>query len=265
MKEKQTTKPQIKPPVDREGVRLLAIELGASAAARKLGLSPNTVRSWAKRYNWNLPARAGRPAIVPATDLQRPGDILLQELKENEEATRTSMSIAARRAAAETARISQLAPIAAHDPQELQQLAGAMARIFGWASGAQPSVNYYGDVQNNTVVCDGDKRKQLIEQRQRLLEAEAKVIELNGKRDGEAVGRKTAAAVAVALPAPEAHSDASVDTGKAIVARDQSPAPKQDPISQWRDSVGRAGTWKTSEPENHAGMLGPYQEEYEVW
>jgi hypothetical protein len=91
MKEKQTTKRQIQLPVDREGVRLLAIELGASAAARKLGLSPNTVRSWAKRYNWSLPARAGRPAIVPATDLQRPGDVLLQEHKALEETTRTAL------------------------------------------------------------------------------------------------------------------------------------------------------------------------------
>lgn len=260
---KKTTKPQTRPPVDREGVRLLAMEIGASAAARKLGLSPNTVRSWAKRYNWNLPARAGRPAIVPATDLQRPGDILLQELKENEEATRTSMSIAARRAAEGTARLSEQNPALARNAQELQQLAGAMARIFGWVSGAQPSVNYYGDVQNNTVVGDGDKRKHLIEQRQRLLEAEAKVIEVNGKRDDEAVGRKTAAAAPVTLLAPETQFNANVAAGNGIVARNQRPTAKQDPLSQWRDSVGRAETWKTNEPEpeNHAGQFGPHPEE----
>jgi transposase len=85
-------KTQTKAPVDREGVRLLAMEIGASAAARKLGLNYNTVRSWAKRYNWgDLPERGGRPAIVPATDLQRPGDILLQEHKALEETTRTAL------------------------------------------------------------------------------------------------------------------------------------------------------------------------------
>jgi hypothetical protein len=250
MKEKQTTKRQIQPPVDREGVRLLAIELGASAAARKLGLSPNTVRSWAKRYNWNLPARAGRPAIVPATDLQRPGDILLQELKENEEATRTSMSIAARRAADATAVRSERFPVCAQDAQELQQLAGAMARIFGWASGSQPSVNYYGDV-NTVVVCDEARRKELIEQRQRLLEQEAT----------QASGREVKAAVPVALPAPETHSDASAGTVNGIVAQEQSPA-AQDPIMQHMQSIGRAESWK-SQPEHHGGTFGLWPEEYE--
>jgi hypothetical protein len=240
MKEKQTTKPQTKAPtVEREGVRLLAIELGASAAARKLGLSPNTVRSWAKRYNWNLPARAGRPAIVPATDLQRPGDILLEELKENEEATRTSMSIAARRAAEATAVRSERFPVCAQDAQELQQLAGAMARIFGWASGSQPSVNYYGDV-NTVVVCDEARRRELIEQRQRLLEQEATL----------ASSREVEAAAPAALP------------------EKQPPAVQPEPISRHMESIGKAETWgvgQGSDQENHAGSFGPYPEEYEVW
>jgi transposase len=250
------TRLQTKPPVDREGVRLLAIELGASAAARKLGLSPNTVRNWAKRYNWNLPARAGRPAIVPATDLQRPGDILLQDLKQNEEATRTSMSIAARRAAEATAARSEKFPAWAKDPQELQQLASAMARIFGWSTAQAPSVNYYGDV-NTVVVCDENRRKQLIEQRQRLLEQEArgKVIELNG--------HKTEAAVPVT---PETQPNASAGAGSGIVAQDQSPAAQQDSVFRHMQSIGRAESWKTekgSEQENHAGSFRPYPEEYE--
>jgi transposase-like protein len=45
MKETQTTKSQTKPPVDREAVRVLAIELGAREAARRLRLNPNTVLS----------------------------------------------------------------------------------------------------------------------------------------------------------------------------------------------------------------------------
>jgi hypothetical protein len=261
MKEKQTTKPQIKPPVEREGVRLLAIELGASAAARKLGLNYNTVRSWAKRYNWNLPARAGRPAIVPATDLQRPGDILLQELKENEEATRTSMSIVAKRAAEATAARSERFPILARDPQELQQLAGAMARVFGWSTDQRPSVNYYGDV-NTVVVCDEKRRAELIRQRQRLLEEQSKgtIIEINGGSNNE---RKTETAAPVAPPAPETRPDANVGLVDSIVGHDQSPTAKQDPLSQWRESIRTAATWKTSEPENHGGSFGPWPEEYE--
>jgi hypothetical protein len=161
-------KAQIKAPVDREGVRLLAIELGASAAARKLGLSSNTVRSWAKRYNWNLPARAGRPAIVPATDLQRPGDILLQEHKALEKTTKTALMQT----------VAKAAQLAAQKPAfdvtttaQLRDLALTMAKLCGWDGNAQPSVTYYGDV-NTVVVCDEKRRKELIEQRQRLLEQE---------------------------------------------------------------------------------------------
>lgn len=52
-----------KSPVDREAVRVLAIELGAREAARRLGLNEDTVCSWARRYKWNLPQRKnGRPS-----------------------------------------------------------------------------------------------------------------------------------------------------------------------------------------------------------
>jgi hypothetical protein len=124
-----------------------------------------------------------------------------------------------------------------------------------------PSVSVSGD--KVIVVCDEARRKQLIEQRQRLLEAESQgtVIELNGKRDGEAVGRKTEAAAPVALPAQETQLGASVGTGNAVVVRDRSPAPKQDPLSQWRESIRTAATWKPSEPEHHGGNFGPHPEE----
>jgi hypothetical protein len=138
MKEKQTTKPQTKLPVDREAVRVLAIELGAREAARRVGLNPNTVLSWAKRDNWKLPNRKGgaTKASASAITLQsKPGDVLIAGLKENEEATRTSLSHAARRAAEATAVRAEVAPAWARNPQELQQLASATARIFGWNFG----------------------------------------------------------------------------------------------------------------------------------
>jgi hypothetical protein len=242
---------QTKAPVDREGVRLLAIELGASAAARKLGLSPNTVRSWAKRYNWNLPPRAGRQAIVPATDLQRPGDILLREHKGLEETTRTALMQT----------VAKASKLAARKPAfditttaQLRDLALTMAKLCGWDG--KPSVTtYYGDDNRTLVVCDEARRRELIEQRQRLLEQEAgsKVIELNG--------HKAKASAAVALPAPETHSGANVGAGSGSVAQNQSLTAKQDPLSQWRDSVGRAETWKTNQPENNAAMFGPHPDE----
>ena len=251
MKDKQTTKPETKPPVDREAIRVLAIELGAREAARRVGVNESTVLSWARRDKWKLPKRTGGATKASASAItlhSKPGDVLIAGLKENEEATRTSMSIAARRAAEGTARLSEQNPALARNAQELQQLAGAMARIFGWASGSQPSVNYYGDV-NTLVVCDEAKRKQLIEQRQRLLEQEAKVIELNG--------HKAKAAVPAALPEP----DASAGTENGIVARDKPPVVQKDSVFQHMQSIGRAESWKSE--ENHAGSFGPWPEEYE--
>ena len=138
------------------------------------------------------------------------------------------------------------------------------ARMFGWDGSPQPSVTYYGDDNRQVIVCDEAKRKQLIEQRQRLLEAESqgKVIELNGKRDGEAVGRKTEATAPVTLLAPETQPDANVDTGNGTVTHDQGPV-TQDPTFQHMASIGNAESWKTNEPEHHGGMFAPYPEELE--
>ncbi len=76
-------KPHTKPTVDRESVRVLAIELGAREAARRLGLNPNTVLSWARRYDWKLLDRRdiGRPAINPSALSLQSGDVLVDEHK----------------------------------------------------------------------------------------------------------------------------------------------------------------------------------------
>ena len=87
------------------------------------------------------------------------------------------------------------------------------------------------------------------------------MIELNGERDGEAVGRKTAAAAPAALPAPETQPGASAGAGDSIVTQDPSPATPQDAVLQHMESIRTAATWKGSEPEYHAGMFGPHPEE----
>jgi hypothetical protein len=137
-----------------------------------------------------------------------------------------------------------------------------LARVLGWGNDSRPSVNYYGDVQNNTVVCDEAKRKELIEQRQRLLEQEAsgKVIADTVRQHQKLNGHKAETAVPVTLPAPETEPDSNEGTENST----DPPSVAQDPLTQWRDSVGRAETWKTSEPpEYHPGMFGPHPEEYE--
>jgi hypothetical protein len=212
MKEKQTTKPQpqTKLPVDREAVRVLAIELGAREAARRLGLNPNTVLSWAKRDNWELPNRKGgaTKASANAITLQsKPGDVLIATHKELETKTKTALMQA----------VAKAAQLAAQKPAmdvsttaQLRDLALTIAKLCGWDGSAQPSVTYYGDDNRTLVVCDEARRRGLIAQRERLLALEA---------DN---GHKAKAAVTT-LPAPETQSDANVGTGNGIVTQNQSP------------------------------------------
>ena len=169
-----------KPTVDREAVRVLAIELGAREAARRLGLNPNTVLSWAKRDNWELPNRKGgaTKASANAITLQsKPGDVLIATHKELETKTKTALMQA----------VAKAAQLAAQKPAmdvtttaQLRDLALTMAKLCGWDGNGRPNVTYYGDDNRTVVVCDAERRQQLIEQRERLLEAESsgKVIEV---------------------------------------------------------------------------------------
>jgi hypothetical protein len=165
MKEKQTTKPQTRAPVDRESVRLLAIELGVREAARRCGLSEDRVRKWSSRYKW-LKQKAPKQQEAAVTVVTTPGDVLLATHEELGERSRTAI-LQAGTAAAEQAR-DRTVPLPVNDVQQFAQLTGALARVLGWGTQAA-NVNYYGDV-NTVVVCDEKRRQELIEQRQRLLE-----------------------------------------------------------------------------------------------
>jgi hypothetical protein len=239
-----------KPTVDREAVRVLAIELGAREAARRLKLNPNTVLSWARRYDWKLPDRRdiGRPAINPSALSLQSGDVLLDEHKRLEGQTKTALMQTLHKAAQA---VAKKAPLDISNMGQFRDACLSAARMFGWDGNAQPSVTYYGDDNRQVIVCPPERRQQLIEQRQRLLEQEAT----------QASGHKVEAAAPAALPAKQTQSDANVGAGDVIVARIQRPTAKQDPLSQWRDSVGRAESWKTNEPENNAAMFGPHPEE----
>jgi hypothetical protein len=160
-------------PIDKEAVRVLALAIGAREAARKLKLNENTVLSWAHKNDWKLPKRHGTTGkgITQSQSGKQssPGDVYLDTLQDREAKTRDALSVAALNGAQEAAQLERVLPEAAR----LQALGAFVARTFGWASGAQPSVNYYGDV-NTVVVCDEKRRQELIAQRQRLLEQEAK-------------------------------------------------------------------------------------------
>jgi hypothetical protein len=63
--------------IDRESVRVLALQIGARAAARRLGINEKTVLSWSHRGKWKLPLRRniGRP---PASLEISPSEALLE-------------------------------------------------------------------------------------------------------------------------------------------------------------------------------------------
>jgi hypothetical protein len=134
---KKTTKPQTKPPVDREAVRILAIELGAREAARKLGLNENTVLSWARRENWNLPKRTGGPQAI--TLQSKPGDVLIASHRELEGATKTGLMVTAAKAAAHAA---QKPPLDVSNTSQFRDLATSSGRIFGWNTKAGPQAQF---------------------------------------------------------------------------------------------------------------------------
>jgi hypothetical protein len=92
---------QTKPPVDREVVRVLAIEFGARETARRLGINEKTVLSWSHRGKWNLPLRRniGRPGLSLKGLKVSPSEALA-EFKRQGGVTRTDTA----RAIAEAAR-----------------------------------------------------------------------------------------------------------------------------------------------------------------
>lgn len=100
--QRKTTKPQTKPTLDWEAVRVLAIELGAREAARRFDLKESTVLSRAKRNKWNPPKRKGGATLKNATAItlqSKPGDVPVASHKELEAATKTGLMLPAAKAA----------------------------------------------------------------------------------------------------------------------------------------------------------------------
>jgi hypothetical protein len=246
MKAKPTNKTNPKPqPVNKEAFKMLAMEIGLNAACRKLSVPTPTGKSWARRGGWKLPKRpGGRPQrTIEASSLHPIADALDATHKELADTARTSILQAMTNAAKLVAKkpgldVSTVA--------QLRDLALALVRL---CDNGKPGVTVYSD--KTMIVCDEKRRTELIEQRQRLLEQEAT----------QASGRKVETAAPAALPAPETQCSASAGTENSTVAHDPSP----DVHFQHMQSIGKAKTWKTSEPENHGGggSFGPYPEEYE--
>lgn len=84
--------------VDREQVRMLAMELGPREAARRCNLKEDTVLQWSKRGNWLAHLR--EPDLMKPVSMQKtpvigvisPSDALANLLKENKKRTKIALS-----------------------------------------------------------------------------------------------------------------------------------------------------------------------------
>jgi len=164
--QKKTTKPQTKSSADWEAVRVLAIELGAREAARRLGIKESTVLSRAKRDKWNLPKRRGGATLKSAgaiTLQSKPGDVLIASHKELEGATKTGLMLTAAKAATIAA---QKPPLDVSNTSQLRDLANSSSRIFGWNTKAAPQT------QLNQVVITQEQLVQIRALRASMTEEE---------------------------------------------------------------------------------------------
>ncbi len=122
--------------IDKESVRMLAIEIGVRPAARKLGLNEDRVCQWSKRGNWFPTPPDAQQSNV--STVSKPGDILLNELHEHETATRMSLARSARKLAteAEGAELRQVG-----DVHKVAQVMAIVHRQDQEKLGAQFSLN----------------------------------------------------------------------------------------------------------------------------
>jgi hypothetical protein len=148
--QKKTTKPQTRPRVDREAIRVLAIELGAREAARRTGVNENTILSWSRRYKWDLPKRTGGPKAIELPS--KPGDVLIASHKKLEDATKTGLMITAAKAATHAA---QNPPLEVANTSQFRDLANSSSRIFGWNTKAGPQT------QSNQVVISQEQLREI--------------------------------------------------------------------------------------------------------
>jgi hypothetical protein len=237
--------------VNWEGVHMLAREVGAREAARRLGINESTVLSRAKREDWKLPKRKGGASIKKANAItmqSTPSEALIAVHADLEEVTKTGLKQTLAKAVQALAKKEAL-PVESIAQFKDACLAGA--KLFGWDGKEQTSVTVNTAIQAG-IVCDEATRQELIAMRERLLE----------QQTAEQT-HKFKAATPAPLPAPEILSNGTTDTGKAVV----SPAPphvvQRDPYLAEMESIGNAASWKHgkgSEPENYAGSFGPWPE-----
>jgi hypothetical protein len=109
--------------IDKESVRMLALEVGVRQAARQLGLSEDRVRNWSSRYNW---LQASSPHRTTPLTPNTPGDILQATLAARKQESRAKLSEYQVRAASEAAAHAQPLSIT----RQVNDLASIHAKVW---------------------------------------------------------------------------------------------------------------------------------------
>lgn len=112
------------PRIDKESVRLLAMQIGIKATADKLGLSYGRLRQWSSRYGWNKTVKT--PTHPTVTAVTQPSTVLENELNALGKQTRLSLAKGVQRMAKD----SESATLR-HAPY-VHKAAQTAAIVHGW-------------------------------------------------------------------------------------------------------------------------------------
>jgi len=133
--------------VDRDSVKTLAEAVGVREAARRLNLNENTLLSWSKRDNWNMPQRRTNQRNQPAI---KPSDSLRDSLADDSKATRIGFSRAARKVAQHVSEAPVNELISPATALSASKWHGVAESIHQWnaeakGSGVLPGLNIYSE------------------------------------------------------------------------------------------------------------------------
>jgi transposase len=242
---KKTTRPQTNAPVDREAVRVLAIELGAREAARRLGLKESTVLSWARRYDWKLPKRKGGGTSA-ITLRAKPGDALIATHKELEGVTKTALMQTLAKAAQQ---VAQKQALDVSNTAQLRDICLAAARLFGWDGSPVAPVTVNTTVQTG-IVCDEATRKRIIELREQIGAPIPQNVLEPHKEKVQAATPPPMLPAPTSLPAPQTQIPGAHGAERCTVETKHEPIPSPDDgIPKWVKDIGTAESWKHGKGE----------------
>ncbi len=133
--------------INREAIRLLAIEHGVREAARMTGLNEDRVRQWSSRFSW-FEAKTPHHNQAVTNVTTSPADAHLHELARLEGETRTSLA----RSAAQLARQGENAKLEASG--HVRNAAQVAQIAFKWRDDEKPTYFTLNQLNINTLSID---------------------------------------------------------------------------------------------------------------